>query len=115
MGDMRRTYDEKNKKKEVDLYLKKGLGYKSLVREMGIDDTLVRRWVKHFEVEALKGLEEKEGRPKDSDWADPSYVPKIQRPRLSASRQKIYAKKALTDVKGGMDGRCSEQQKVYSD
>ncbi|WP_342565566.1 helix-turn-helix domain-containing protein [Paenibacillus sp. FSL R7-0345] len=59
MGEMRRTYDEKFKKKAVDLYLKKGLGYKSVAREMGINDSLVRRWVKHFEAEGVKGLGEK--------------------------------------------------------
>lgn len=64
MGEMRRTYDEKFKKKAVDLYLKKGLGYKSVAREMGINDSLVRRWVKHFEAEGVKGLGEKRGKAK---------------------------------------------------
>ncbi|WP_143023614.1 transposase [Paenibacillus sp. CF095] len=43
---MRKTYDKKFKKKIVDLYLKKGLGYKSVAREMEIDDVLVRRAAK---------------------------------------------------------------------
>lgn len=43
MGEMRTTYDEKFKKKAVDLYLKKGLGYKSVALEMEIDESLVRR------------------------------------------------------------------------
>lgn len=75
MGEMRRTYGEKFKKKAVDLYLKKGLGYKSVAREMGIDDTLVRRWVKHFEAEGLKGLEEKRGKAKGPGMGRPRTRP----------------------------------------
>ncbi|WP_425464965.1 transposase [Paenibacillus dokdonensis] len=41
---MRKTYDEKFKKKTLDLYLKKGLGYKNAAQEMGINESLVRRW-----------------------------------------------------------------------
>lgn len=75
MGEMRRTYDEKFKKKAVDLYLKKGLGYKSVAREMGIHDTLVRRWVKHFEAEGFKGLEEKRGTAKGPGIGRPRTCP----------------------------------------
>ncbi|MEN1987099.1 transposase [Paenibacillus hubeiensis] len=55
MGEMRKTYDRKFKKKIADLYLKKGLGYKSVAFEMGIDDSLVHRRVMHFEAEGFKG------------------------------------------------------------
>ncbi|MFF2018915.1 transposase [Paenibacillus sp. NPDC058177] len=75
MGEMRRTYDEKFKKKAVDLYLKKGLGYKSVAREIEIDDTLVRRWVKHFKTEGLEGLEEKRGKAKGPGIVRPRTRP----------------------------------------
>ncbi|MDY7989738.1 transposase [Paenibacillus polymyxa] len=46
MGEIRKTYDVSFKNKTVDLYLKKGIGYKTVAREMEIDASLVRRWVR---------------------------------------------------------------------
>ncbi|MCF2720207.1 MULTISPECIES: transposase [unclassified Paenibacillus] len=46
MGEIRKTYDVSFKNKTVDLYLKKGIGYKTVAREMEIDPSLVRRWVR---------------------------------------------------------------------
>jgi transposase len=43
----------------VDLYLKEGMGHKTVAKELGIDDFMVRRWVKRYEQEGMKGLEEK--------------------------------------------------------
>lgn len=37
MGKIRKTYDVKFKKKAVDLYLKEGMGYKTVAKELGID------------------------------------------------------------------------------
>ncbi|PFX44997.1 hypothetical protein COL32_11055 [Bacillus pseudomycoides] len=51
MGKIRITYDIEFKKKAVDLYLKEGMGYKTVAKELGIDHSVVRRWVKHFEAE----------------------------------------------------------------
>ncbi|MFS8211817.1 MULTISPECIES: hypothetical protein [Paenibacillus] len=45
---------------KVDLYLKKGIGYKNVAREMEIDASLVRRWARHFKAEGMKDLEENE-------------------------------------------------------
>lgn len=47
MGKIRKTYDVKFKKKAVDLYLKEGMGYKTVAKELGIDHSMVRRWVKY--------------------------------------------------------------------
>lgn len=58
MGKIRETYDVTFKKKAVDLYLKEGMGFKTVAKEFGIDHSVVRRWVKHFEAEGIKGLEE---------------------------------------------------------
>jgi transposase len=43
----------------VDLYLKEGMGDKTVAKELGMDDFMVRRWVKRYEQEGMKGLEEK--------------------------------------------------------
>lgn len=90
MGDMRKTYDEKFKKKAVDLYLKKGLGYKSVAHEMRINDSLVRRWVKHFKAEGLKGLEEKRGKAKGPGIGRPRTRPEdpdVKIKRLEAENE----------------------------
>lgn len=84
MGKMRKTYDEKFKKKTVDFYLKKGWGYKSVAQEMGIDESLVRRWVKHYEAEGLKGLEEKRGKAKGPGKGRPRTRP--EDPELKIKR-----------------------------
>nr|WP_235841998.1 helix-turn-helix domain-containing protein [Neobacillus fumarioli] len=34
------------------------MGFKTVAKEFGIDHSVVRRWVKHFEAEGIKGLEE---------------------------------------------------------
>jgi transposase len=64
MGKIRKTYDVTFKKKAVDLYLKEGMGSKTVAKELGISDSMVRRWVKRYEQEGIKGLEEKRGRSK---------------------------------------------------
>ncbi|WP_274481612.1 hypothetical protein [Paenibacillus polymyxa] len=43
MGEIRKTYNVSFKKKTVNLYLKKGIGYKNVAREMEIDASLIRR------------------------------------------------------------------------
>jgi transposase len=62
MGKIRKTYDVKFKKKAVDLYLKEGMGYETVAKELGIHHSMVQRWVKHYEQEGMKGLEEKRGK-----------------------------------------------------
>ena len=53
MGKNRQTYDVAFKKKVVDLYLKDGMGYNTVAKEVGISSSVLRRWVKHFEAEGL--------------------------------------------------------------
>lgn len=64
MGKTNRTYDLKTKRKAVDLYLKEEMGYKTIAKELDIDVAIIYRWVKHFQAEGLKGLEEKRGKAK---------------------------------------------------
>ncbi|MGZ9870326.1 transposase [Priestia endophytica] len=64
MGKTNRTYDLKTKRKAVDLYLKEEMGYKTIAKELEIDVAIIYRWVKHFQAEGLKGLEEKRGKAK---------------------------------------------------
>ncbi|MED4512559.1 helix-turn-helix domain-containing protein, partial [Bacillus cereus] len=62
MGKIRRTYDETFKKKAIDLYFKEGMGYTQIGKTLSIDEKNVRRWVKRFKEEGIKGLEEKRGK-----------------------------------------------------
>jgi transposase len=64
MGQIRKTYDAKFKKKAVDLYLKEVMGYKAVAKELGISHSMVSRWVKRYEQEGIQGLEEKRGKAK---------------------------------------------------
>ncbi|MEB9738503.1 transposase [Bacillus thuringiensis] len=75
MGKIRVTYDIEFKKKVVNLYLKEGMGYKTVAKELGIDHSVVRRWVKHFEAEGIKGLEEKRGKTKGPGIGRPKNNP----------------------------------------
>ncbi|TKD71904.1 transposase [Pseudalkalibacillus hwajinpoensis] len=75
MGKIRKTYDVPFKKKAVDMYLKEGMGYKTVGRELEIDHKIVRRWVQHFEAEGIKGLEEKRGKAKGSGIGRPKTRP----------------------------------------
>ncbi|MGQ7871826.1 transposase [Bacillus sp. 1A] len=75
MGKIRVTYDMEFKKKAVDLYIKEGMGYKTVAKELGIDHSVVRRWVKYFEAEGIKGLEEKRGKAKGSGLGRPRTKP----------------------------------------
>lgn len=84
MGKMKKTYDLAFKKKTVDLYLTGDMGYKTVAKKMGIDHSIVRRWVKHYEAEGMKGLEEKRGTAKGPGIGRPKTRPedpeeKIQR------------------------------------
>lgn len=61
MGQIRKTYDIDFKRRAVAMFLEEGLGYKTVAKELGINDRMVRRWVAHYEQEGMKGLEEKRG------------------------------------------------------
>jgi transposase len=75
LSKIRETYDITMKKKAVDLYFKEGMGYRSVANEPGIDFTIVRRWVKHYEAEGIKGLEEKRGKTKGPGQGRPRIRP----------------------------------------
>jgi transposase len=75
MGKMRKTYDVTFKKRAVDLYLKEGMGYERVGRELGIDNSQVYRWVKNYEAEGMKGLEEKRGKAKGPTKGRPKSRP----------------------------------------
>lgn len=75
MGEQLKTYDVAFKKKAVDLYLKKGMGYKTVGKELNVDPKNVQRWVKHFNAEGKKGLEEKRGKAKGPGIGRPKVRP----------------------------------------
>jgi transposase len=62
MGKTKKTYSVEFKLAAVKMYFNEDMGYKSVAAELGIHFTMVKRWVKHYEKEGLKGLEEKRGR-----------------------------------------------------
>jgi len=72
------------KKKAVDLYFKDGMGYKTVAKELGIDSSMVRRWVEHFQAEGLAGLGEKRGKAKG---------PGIGRPRIRPEDPEVKIKR----------------------
>nr|WP_241677773.1 helix-turn-helix domain-containing protein [Bacillus cereus] len=56
------------------------MSYKTIAKELGIHHSVASRWVKHFETEGIKGLEEKRGKAKGPGLGRPR---KIQRLRLN--------------------------------
>ncbi|MDM5225414.1 helix-turn-helix domain-containing protein [Cytobacillus sp. NJ13] len=75
MGKTRQTYDVTFKKRAVDLYLKEGMGYEAVAKELNINHSMVRRWVKHFKAEGIKGLEEKRRKAKGPGQGRPRTSP----------------------------------------
>lgn len=51
------------------------MSYKTVAIELGIDHTVVRHWVKSFETEGIKGLEEKRGKAKGAGVGRPRIKP----------------------------------------
>lgn len=92
MGKARKTYDINFKKKVVDLHLKDGMGYNIIAKELNIDKNQVRRWVKHFEAEGIKGLEEKRGKTKGLGKGRPRTRPEdpeVKIKRLEAENEML--------------------------
>lgn len=86
------TYDITFKKTAVDLYFKEGMGYKTVAKELGIHHSVVSRWVKHFEAEGIKGLEEKRGKAKGSGKGRPRTRPEdpeVKKKRLEAENEML--------------------------
>lgn len=93
MGEkIKPTIKSLRKRQWTSIFKKKGLGYKSVAREMGIDDTLVRRWVKRFEAEGVKGLEEKREKTKGPGIGRPRTRPEdpeVKIKRLEAENEML--------------------------
>ena len=92
MGKIRVTYDVEFKKQAIDLYLKEGMSYKNIAKELGIHHSVVSRWVKHFEAEGIKGLEEKRGKAKGPGVGRPrgkSEKPESKMKRLEAENEML--------------------------
>ncbi|MGR5964636.1 helix-turn-helix domain-containing protein [Bacillus cereus] len=56
------------------------MSYETVAKELGIHHSVVSRWVKHFEAEGIKGLEEKRGKAKG---------PGVGRPRGDIRKSRI--------------------------
>ena len=59
MGKITRTFT-----KAIKLYFEKGMGFKSIGKELGIAQCIVYRWINHYKNEGIQGLEEKRGKAK---------------------------------------------------
>lgn len=42
MGEIRRTYSAEFKQKAVDMYIKRGMGFKTIARELSVTHAMVR-------------------------------------------------------------------------
>ncbi|MDM5439837.1 helix-turn-helix domain-containing protein [Bacillus hominis] len=102
MGKTKRTYDETFKKKAIDLYFKEGMGYTRIGKELGIDEKNVRRWVKRFKEEGIKGLEEKRGKATGGKKGRPRNCPKEPTERIKyLETENEMLKKLLGMLKEG--------------
>jgi transposase len=95
MGKIRKTYDAKFKKKAVDLYLKEGMGYKTVAKELGISYSMVSRWVKRYEREGMKGLEEKRGKAKGPGKGRPRTRPEDPETKIKRLEAEVEMLKKL--------------------
>ncbi|OOE04283.1 transposase [Anoxybacillus kestanbolensis] len=95
MGKIRKTYDVTFKKKAVDLYLKEGMGSKTVAKELGISDSMVRRWVKRYEQEGIKGLEEKRGKAKGPGKGRPRTRPEDPETKIKRLEAEVEMLKKL--------------------
>ncbi|ASS90594.1 MAG: helix-turn-helix domain-containing protein [Bacillaceae bacterium] len=95
MGKIRKTYDAKFKKKAVDLYLKEGMGYKAVTKELGISHSMVRRWVKRYEQEGIQGLEEKRGKAKGPNKGRPRTRPEDPETKIKRLEAEVEMLKKL--------------------
>ncbi|WP_243385064.1 transposase [Bacillus kexueae] len=95
MGKIRKTYDVKFKKKAVDLYLKEGIGYVTVAKELGIHHSMVQRWVKHYEQEGMKGLEEKRGKAKGPGKGRPRTRPEDPETKIKRLEAEVEMLKKL--------------------
>ncbi|WP_311520286.1 helix-turn-helix domain-containing protein [Paenibacillus albidus] len=82
--------------------------------KMGIDDSLVRLWVKHFEAEGLKGLEDKKGKAKGPGMGRPRTRPEDPETKIKRLEAENEILKSSYRCER-RNGRCPEQQKVCSD
>lgn len=102
MGNIRRTYSKELKMQAVQLYLEGELSYQAVAKELGIaDDRSVRRWIRHYENEGTKGLEEKRGK---------STHPRKGRPRkhpasLEEEVRRLRAENEFLKKWLGLEGR----------
>jgi transposase len=51
------------------------MSYETVAKELDISDSMVGRWVKHFETKGIKGLEEKRGKAKGPGKGRPRTRP----------------------------------------
>jgi transposase len=95
MGKIRKTYDAKFKKKAVDLYLEEDMGYETVAKELGISHSMVRRWVKRYEQEGMKGLEEKRGKAKGPGKGRPRTRPEDPETKIKRLEAEVEMLKKL--------------------
>jgi transposase len=106
MGKITRTFTKEFKLKAIKLYFEKGMGFKSIGKELGIAQCIVYRWINHYKNEGIQGLEEKRGkakgpnngRPKKESLSDAEKIQKLE-------AENAYLKKLLVLKKEMMQKR----------
>jgi|GEM_PF-551632 len=102
MGEIRKTYDIELKRKVVAMFLKEGLGYKTVAKTLGIDDRMVRRWVAHYEREGIEGLKEKRGTSTGSKNGRPKKAKTLEEEVLRLRAENALLKK-LWELQRGQE------------
>lgn len=105
MGEKRKTYDVEFKRKAVQMYLEDKLAYKSIARELGIERSMVRRWVTQYEQEGLTGLEEKRGKASGVNVGRPRTKPMSVEDELVRLRAENEYLKKLWALQRGQSGK----------
>lgn len=111
MGEKRNTYSNEFKRKAVDMYLKQGMGYKTIAKELGIRHSMVQLWVRHYRNEGAKGLEEKRGHSPSPMKGRPRTKEQSVEDELHRLRaENEYLKKLWALQRGRGDGESKRTQ-----
>jgi transposase len=79
----------------VDLYLKEGMSSETVAKKLGIHHSMVNRWVKHFDREGMKGLEEKRGKAKGPGKGRPRIRPEDPETKIKRLEAEVEMLKKL--------------------
>lgn len=104
MGTKRKTYSVEEKLRAVEMHLNERVGFKTIAKELNISTSMVRRWVQHYQIEGLEGLQERRGKAVGINKGRPRKKPLSQEEELIRLRaENEYLKKLWALRKGERD------------